>query len=236
MAEPIVTRTKIHEEQVDPNLNAEKLGERKMSKEEVRVEKKWKFNWRAIFVAFAIFLIAGVLVMGARGFNKLFKGDGTNTVKDVRVTTDPNLRSQVSDNELKPGEQVASSYNTVTQQAEGQVRGATVTETRVAPAAGARPRSYPDPLYPESTLYNTTPYDYTYPAQYSYPTTQRYYYPPMEYERPPCDWLGDRYACLEPAPQDFPMTSNTPYWASRGMYYNQYYAPVYQRYPSYPMY
>ena len=238
MAEPTVEKNRVHDEQIDPDANAQRLGERKMSKQERKEIKKWEANWRTIFVGLSILLLAGIIFVGGRGistaYNKIFKGGEKRTVDNVQIVTDPNLTSQPSDNQLKPEERIASTYN-AEPVGQGQVMGV-AEEQRVSPETGPRPGAYRSSQYQYNEPYQYNEMNrrsYNYPM-YRYNYQQYYDYEPVMPQL--CsDYLGNRYACVQPWFTDFGPMNNTPYWDSRGRYYNEPYAPMYQpRYPGAP--
>jgi hypothetical protein len=242
MAEPIIERSHVHEEQIDPDANAQRLGERKITTKERIETKKWEANWRTIFIGMLALLLVSVLFVGARGissaYNKIFKGNDNRTAEEnVRVVTDPNLTSQVTDNELKPGEQVASNYN-AEPVGQTQVLGTNTTEQqRIAPDTGPRRGYYPPTQqyqpssqyqYRQQYEYRNDPYSYR-GYGYSYASRPEYV-PPRQCS----DYMGNKYACVQPWYTFYGPMDNTPYWNSRGDYYEEEFVPAYQSgYPEY---
>jgi hypothetical protein len=191
--------------QIDPSSNTTKTGELKRSAAVKEEEKKARFNWRTLFfVMIAMFLAVVVYLLAQLGgsvYNAVLNKDSRPAEERVEITTDPRLRSTVSDTEMKPYERVESRLNMIlldVPYGPSRVLAANTSapDYRVAPETG--PRSY-------SAYYD--PYQSPYMGM-----SDPRFYPAGS----PCsDYLGNSYACVPPYYTDYGPTTRTPYYDTR---------------------
>jgi hypothetical protein len=165
--------------QIDPTSNASERGEVKKTPKEEKLEQKSRLNWRIVFIIMAVIFTLVALYflikLGGAAFNAIFGGDNRATEQRISVETDPRLRSTVSDTQLKPNERVDSNLNVVPLEVP-------YGPSRVLGASTTERMVAPD----------TGPRDY------------RPYYNPYATEPTRCsDYMGNRYACVQPYYTDY---------------------------------